>query len=73
MATSASRIDAGKRVRHWRELRNLSQSDLADRAKMDNAKLSRIETGKMRPRVEDIESLARALDVTMAEFFGEAA
>lgn len=57
-------------MKHWRELRGVTQADLADRAKMDNSKLSRIESGDIKARAEDIERLARALDLTMPEFYG---
>lgn len=37
---------------------------------MDNSKLSRIESGEIRARAEDIERLARALSLSMPEFYG---
>lgn len=61
----------GTRVRHWRELKNVSQTELADRAKMDKSKVSRIESGDVHARAEDVERLAKALGLTMPEFYGE--
>lgn len=66
-------LSAGQRVRHWRELKNVSQLDLAERAKMDNARLCRIENGKTKARAEEIERLAAALELSMAEFYGDEA
>jgi transcriptional regulator with XRE-family HTH domain len=63
---------AGLRVRHWRELKGVSQLDLAERAKMDPARLCRIENGKTRARADEIERLAAELDLTMPQFYGEA-
>lgn len=63
-------LEPGKRVRHWRELKGVSQTELADRAKMDKTKLCRIESGEMKARAIDIERLARELDLTMPEFYG---
>lgn len=63
-------LEPGKRVRYWRELKGVSQVDLAERAKMDKTKLSRIESGETIARVRDIEKLARQLDLTMPEFYG---
>ena len=63
-------LHAGQRVKHWRELRGVSQFDLANRAKMDNARLCRIENGKTKPKAEEIERLAKALELTMPEFYG---
>lgn len=63
-------LHAGLRVKHWRELRGISQLDLADKAKIDNARLCRIEKGKTKARAEEIERLAKALELTMPEFYG---
>lgn len=63
-------LHAGQRVKHWRELRGISQLDLATTAKMDNARLCRIENGKTKARAEEIERLAKALDLSMPEFYG---
>jgi transcriptional regulator with XRE-family HTH domain len=59
----------GQRVRHWRELRGLQQGDLAAKANMDHARLCRIELGKTEARAEEIERLAEAMGLTMAEFY----
>lgn len=63
-------LDPGKRLRYWRELKGVSQTELAERARMDKSKLSRIESGEMKARAVDIERLARELDLTMPEFYG---
>jgi transcriptional regulator with XRE-family HTH domain len=60
----------GQRVKHWREIRGLTQVELADRAEMDNSKLCRIERGETEARAKDIEQLAAALDLSMPEFYG---
>ncbi len=64
-------LNPGKRVKHWRELKNVSQTELADRAAMDKSKVSRIESGDIKPRAEDIEVLAKAMGLSMPEFYGE--
>lgn len=63
-------LDPGQRVRHWRELKNLSQLELAGLAKMDNTRLCRIENGKTEAKAEEIERLAKAMDLSMPEFYG---
>ncbi len=63
-------LQAGQRVKHWRELRGMSQLELADLAKMDNARLCRIENCKTKPKAEEIERLAEALRLSMPEFYG---
>ncbi len=63
-------IPTGLRVKHWREIRGLNQAQLAELVGMDSARLCRIELGKARARVEDIERIAKVLDLSMPEFFG---
>jgi Predicted transcription factor, homolog of eukaryotic MBF1 len=63
-------LQAGQRVKHWRELRGISQLDLAHRAKMDPARLCRIENGKTKAKADEIERLAKGLDLSMPEFYG---
>lgn len=63
-------LEPGKRVLYWRRLKGISQAELATRAKMDKAKLSRIESGEQKVRAIEIERLARELDLTMPEFYG---
>ncbi len=48
----------------------MTQLDLATRAKIDNSRLCRIEKGKTPARADEIERLAEALELTMAEFYG---
>lgn len=48
----------------------MHQADLATAAKMDSARLCRIENGKAPARAEEIERLAAAMDLTMPEFYG---
>lgn len=64
------KLRPGERVKHWRELYGITQTELAERAKMDNSKLSRIESGEAKARAEDIERLAKALSLSMPEFYG---
>lgn len=59
-----------ERIRLWREFRGLSQTDLANRAGMDKTKLCRLESGDLVVRAVDLETIARALGVTMPKFYG---
>lgn len=68
------RAFVGENVKRLRELRGWSQAELARRAKMDRAHLSRIEDGSYRsPRPENIEKIARAFNVELAEVTGREA
>lgn len=60
-----------ERVKHWRELRGLSQEELGDRCGMTQYKISRIETGKTEASADDIELIAtKGFGVSMPEFYG---
>ena len=57
------------RVRAWRERRGLSVRALAERAEVSYVTVVRIETGRLSPTVAMLEKLARALGITVREFF----
>lgn len=62
-----------ERLRHWREIRGLSQADLGRRCGMPPYKISRIETGAVSVTAEELELIAsHGLELTMTEFYGEA-
>lgn len=54
-----------------RGAKGLSQRELAERAGMAAAQLSRYETGRSRPRAEALASLARALETPLKVLLGE--
>lgn len=62
-------LTAGNRVRYWRELKGVSQLELATRAKIDNSRLCRIEKGA-RSYSDEIERCVAGLGLTMPEFYG---
>jgi transcriptional regulator with XRE-family HTH domain len=52
------------RLRAAREMRALSQTELAERARMPSSSISHFEAGKRKPNFENLKRLATALDVT---------
>lgn len=56
-----------ERVKEIREARGVSQSDLADKAGLDRAALSRILAGERELRMVHLVELATALDVSLTE------
>jgi transcriptional regulator with XRE-family HTH domain len=58
---------AGKLLKHWREMRGLSQLELANRAGISARHLSFIETGRARPGRDVMLVLARALELPLWE------
>jgi len=56
-------------LREWRERRGYSVRGLAARAGVAFATVHRIEVGSMSPTVELLEKLAKALGITIRDFF----
>lgn len=59
--------DISSSLRLWRKFSGLKQSELEQRAGLAHNAVSRIETGEVSPKLETIESLARAMDISFEE------
>lgn len=59
----------GNRVRELRNSIGISQEELADLAGLDRTYITSVECGKRNISIVNIEKLANALNVTLAEFF----
>lgn len=64
---------AGERVLYWRKIKGLSIRKLASKADLHRSSLHRIESGQQELHASELERVVAALDLTMAEFFGEEA
>ena len=58
-----------KRLRSLRRERDMTQTDVADKAKMSVTYYSKIERGVIKPSVEMYERIAKALKVTASDIF----
>ncbi|WP_342753592.1 helix-turn-helix transcriptional regulator [Pantoea sp. MBD-2R] len=61
----------GKKVKHIRKIRHLSQEVLSQDAHLDRSYISHIECGKCNPSLLIINQIAGALDVTMNELVSD--
>lgn len=59
----------GKRVRELRNKIGISQEELADIAELDRTYITSVEQGKRNISIVNVEKLAKALQVSLAEFF----
>ena len=59
-----------ERLRAARELRDLSQGELADRARLQPSAISHFETGGRKPSFENLRRLADALSVSTDYLLG---
>ena len=62
--TQSPAVDLGRTARRLRESQNLTLADVARRADISSAMLSRLETGRVSPSLETIVALSQALGVT---------
>lgn len=63
------RILVGKRVKELRNEIGISQEELADIAELDRTYITSVECGRRNISIVNIEKLAKALKVTLSEFF----
>ena len=64
----AERLIAGENpVKVWRGYRGMTQFELAEKAGLDQADVSRIERGQREPTGRTLRALANALDVTVGD------
>lgn len=61
----------GKAIRRRRREMDLSQEELAERAQLHRTYISSIERGQRNPSLENIEKLAKALDISISALFAE--
>src|SRR5260370_33259742 len=58
------------RLRAARQLRNLSQSELAEKAELQPSAVSHFETGRRSPSFDNLKALSDALEVTTDYLLG---
>ena len=61
----------GRRIRSSREVRDLSQERLAERAKINASFLSQIERGLKAPSLRTLAAIAKELDVPVGQLLAE--
>lgn len=63
------RLLVGKRVKELRNNMGISQEELADMVGLDRTYITSDERGKRNISIVNVEKLAKALQVSLAEFF----
>ena len=59
----------GLRIREIRLLKKIKQSEMADMLDMERSNFTRIENGKQCPNNDNLEKIAKILDVEIKELF----
>lgn len=70
MAGKDIRVRLGERVRQLRKKHGLSQEALSFRAKIHRTYIGAVERGEQNVSIVNIERIAKALNVSLAELFG---
>lgn len=63
------KIAVGKRIKELRKQLGISQEELANIAELDRTYVTSVECGKRNVSIVNIEKLAKALGVSIKEFF----
>lgn len=59
----------GIRIKKLREIKNMSQKELSYSSDIDRSYIASVENGKRNISIVNIEKIAKALEVTLKEFF----
>ncbi len=59
----------GKRIRELRNKLGVSQEEFADMVDLDRTYITSVECGKRNISIVNIEKIAKALNVSLSEFF----
>lgn len=70
-AEGISSAEIGSRICETREIRKLTQEDLAKKTRILRTNIARIEGGKHYPSLETLEKIAEALEVPVAKFLAK--
>lgn len=63
------KLKIGQRIKQLRETADMSQKDLAYTADLDRSYIASVENGQRNISIVNIEKIAKALGVTLKEFF----
>ncbi|MCI8284348.1 MAG: helix-turn-helix transcriptional regulator [Firmicutes bacterium] len=61
------KIKLGKRIKQLRNMRDMTQENLAEAADLSISFLGNVERGNSSPTIETLKKIADALDVTLSE------
>jgi transcriptional regulator with XRE-family HTH domain len=67
MSDNSLQINVGKHIQKLRELKGISQQDLAAKCNFEKSNMSRLEAGRVNPTLSTLEKVAKALDITLPE------
>ncbi len=69
MPDNSLQIQVGKRIQKLREIKGISQQDLAAKCNFEKSNMSRLEAGRVNPSLSTLQIVAKALEVNIVELF----
>ena len=69
MSDTKIQVKVGIQIQKIRELKGLSQQDLAAKCNFEKSNMSRLEAGKVNPTLSTLEKVASALEINIIELF----
>jgi len=69
MQEQSIHVKDGKQIQKLRELKGISQQDLAAKCNFEKSNMSRLEAGKVNPTLSTLEKVASALEINIIELF----
>lgn len=69
MSNHLLQIAVGKRIQKLRELKGISQQDLAAKCNFEKSNMSRLEAGRVNPSLSTLKKVVDALEISLSEFF----
>lgn len=61
--------EIGKRIKHYRQLRGLKQTELAERVNKSKSYMSQVENNKEVPNIELLANIADVLKINVSDLF----
>lgn len=61
-------MEIAEQIRYFRRLRGLSQEQLAERVEINVNTIRKYETGRRKPKIEQLKKIAGGLEISVIEF-----
>ena len=69
MLDNSIHIKIGKKIKEIRELKGISQQDLAAKCNFEKSNMSRLEAGKVNSTISTLQKVSNALEIDIVELF----
>jgi transcriptional regulator with XRE-family HTH domain len=69
MLDNSLHIKIGKKIKEIRELKGISQQDLAAKCNFEKSNMSRLEAGKVNSTISTLQKVSNALEIDIVELF----